>query len=105
VNIKYSFSKSKFYLYRNFYLQDIQQQNDDEIRRLQHEITRIRGEHVNGMSRMKLNFEKQIQQQRTKEHAKVQGVRREANEVFIFLAFFLLNLIIRPRNNLSMIKQ
>jgi len=50
----------------------IQQQNNDEIKRLQNEIMRVRGEHVNSMSRMKLSFQKELQQQRTHENAKVE---------------------------------
>jgi len=38
--------------------QTIQQQQNDEIKRLQYEITRIRGEHVDGIFQMKLSFKK-----------------------------------------------
>ena len=51
------------------------------MRRLQHEITRVRSEHVNGLSRMKLTFEKDLHRQRTTEDAKVESVRRQANQV------------------------
>jgi regulator of protease activity HflC (stomatin/prohibitin superfamily) len=76
----------------------MKEQQNDEIKRLQHEITRVRGEHVSGLSRMKSTFEKQIQQQRTDEDARVQEVRRQANQVcFIFIQrmfsfFFLLKI-------------
>jgi hypothetical protein len=37
---------------------------------------------------MKLNFEKDIQKQRTNHGAKVEELRREANEVSIYFFFF-----------------
>lgn len=42
----------------------------------------MRGEHVQSMSQMKTSFHKQIQNQRTHEDAKVEGIRRKANQVF-----------------------
>jgi len=41
---------------------------------------------------MKLNFAREIQQQRTSEDAKVEGIRREANEVFIYFSCFFFKL-------------
>jgi hypothetical protein len=99
--------RNLFFIFLVF-LKVIQQQNNDEIKRLQNEITRVRGEHVNSMSRMKLSFQKELQQQRTHENAKVEGIRRQANQVLINLLFFRelkINSILRLQNNIFMIKQ
>lgn len=75
-------------------MKEIQGKQNEEIRRLQNEISRIRGEHVQSMSRMKSTFQKQIQNQRTYEDAKVEGIRRQANQVFSEFVFFLFNKIV-----------
>ncbi|CAF1039012.1 unnamed protein product [Adineta steineri] len=59
---------------------NIQEQQNNEIKRLQEEITQIRGKHVRGISQMRLTFEKELQQQRMDEGAKVQAIRRQADE-------------------------
>ena len=55
------------------------------MRRLQHEITRVRGEHVKELARMKSRFENEIQQQRTNENAKVEAIQQQANQVSFIL--------------------
>lgn len=60
--------------------QVIQHQQNDEIRRLQNEITRVRNEHVRSMAQMRHKFEGEVQRQRTEEEAKVEGIRRQANQ-------------------------
>ncbi|CAF3934268.1 unnamed protein product [Rotaria sp. Silwood2] len=58
----------------------IQEQQNNEIKRLQYEITRVRGQHVNEISRMKLTYEKDLQEQRANENAQVEEIRRQANK-------------------------
>jgi K+/H+ antiporter YhaU regulatory subunit KhtT len=55
------------------------------MRRLQHEITRVRGEHVKELARLKSKFEYEIQQQRTNENAKVESIQQQANQVSFIL--------------------
>ena len=62
----------------------IQLQQNDEIRRLQHEITRMRGQHVEGLANMKTTFEEELQQQRIDENIRVEGIRRQANQVSFY---------------------
>ncbi|CAF3710413.1 unnamed protein product [Rotaria socialis] len=59
---------------------DLRDQKNEEIKRLQHEIARIRVEHVNQISYMKSTFEKELQQQRTSENTKVEEIRRQADK-------------------------
>ncbi|CAF3381857.1 unnamed protein product [Rotaria sp. Silwood1] len=58
----------------------IQEQQNNEIKRLQHEITRMRGQHVNEISHLKLTYEKELQQQRNNENVKVEEIRRQADK-------------------------
>ena len=68
----------------------------------------MRSEHVKNMSRMKLSLQKELHKQRTNEDAKVEGIRRQANQVFSFhfLSCYLsskMNFLRQP-NNFFMIK-
>jgi uncharacterized protein YdcH (DUF465 family) len=88
-------------LFSFLFFKEVHQQQNDEIRRLQHEITRLREEHVNGMSQMKLHFEREIQQQRTNENAKVEGIRRQANQVLIDFFFYLIFIFLQIKIKLG----
>ncbi|CAF1637533.1 unnamed protein product, partial [Didymodactylos carnosus] len=57
---------------------DIQEHQNNELKRLQDEITRLRSEHVREIARMKGTFQNEIQKQRTEEDAKVEEIRRAA---------------------------
>ncbi|UJR10711.1 hypothetical protein I4U23_014901 [Adineta vaga] len=61
--------------YRN-----IQDQQNNEIKRLQEEINQLRGTHVREIADMRMTFEKVLHDQRTDEGAKVQSIRRQADE-------------------------
>jgi hypothetical protein len=43
----------------------------------------MRGEHVREISHMRLTFEKELQRQRADDDAKVQEIRRQADQVCI----------------------
>ncbi|CAF0858982.1 unnamed protein product [Rotaria sordida] len=58
----------------------IQEQQNNEIKRLQNEITQIRSQHVSGISRMKLTHAEELQQQRTIENAKIEEIRQQADQ-------------------------
>ncbi len=64
-----------------FWFKNIQEQQNNEIKRLQEEINQIRGKHVSEISNMRLTFEKELHQQRMDEGAKVQAIRRQADDV------------------------
>jgi hypothetical protein len=55
----------------------------------------MRGEHVQDIARMRVKFQKELQQQRTEEDSKVHEIRRQADEVRfrsekeLFLIFFI----------------
>ena len=57
----------------------------------------MRTEQVQDISRMRLKFQKELQQQRTEEDSKVQEIRRQADEVrkqskdFFFLFSFIIS--------------
>jgi hypothetical protein len=68
----------------------------------------MRTDHVQNIANMRLTFQKELQQQRLDQDAKVQEIRRQADEVRVFLFFFPprknLNFIFRMQNNFSMIE-
>ncbi|CAF0945165.1 unnamed protein product [Adineta ricciae] len=61
--------------YRN-----IQEQQNNEIKRLQEEINQIRGKHVREIAQMRTTFERALHDQRMDEGARVQAIRRQADE-------------------------
>lgn len=63
-------------------MQNIQEQQNGEIKRLHEEINRLRGDHVREISNMRLTFQKELQQQRVEEESKVQEIRRQADQVY-----------------------
>lgn len=63
------------------FLQTIQEQQNGEIRHLQEEIYRIRGEHVREIAQMRFTFQKELQHQRADEDAKVTEIRKQADRV------------------------
>ena len=61
--------------------QTVQEQQNNEIKRLQEEISRLRSDHVHEMSQIKIQFQRDIQRQRIDEDSKVDDIRRQADRV------------------------
>lgn len=61
--------------------QTVQEQQNNEIKRLQEEISRLRSDHVHEMSQIKIQFQRDIQRQRVDENSKVEEIRRQADRV------------------------
>ena len=64
-----------------FRQQTVQEQQNNEIKRLQDEISRLRSDHVHEMSQIKIQFQRDIQRQRVDEDSKVEEIRRQADRV------------------------
>jgi hypothetical protein len=68
----------------------------------------MRGEHVNDLAYMKVSFGKEIERQRANEGAKVEEIRRQANQVYLvknFLLFCCWKLNFRKLNNFCIIER